>query len=203
MIFWTSISAAYAQKEEQRPSPLPSSCISLDSESKRILITCDATFTDVKKEITDKSLLKSEGTGVGGGSDSGNSGNYILDATIIVNNSATTFSMSSSELKWLKIVGPNSIAVYGGKINFDGVKITSWDPGSNSGKQHRANDAHRTRTRRGDRVRARRAVLRRRRRRARVGADRYAHRARRQGPVVAAPTSGPVDPARGAKLVRR
>ena len=128
MIFWTSISAAYAQKEEQRPSPLPSSCISLDSESKRIFITCDATFTDVKKEITDESILKSEGGGVSGGS-----GNYILNASIIVNNSATTFSMSSSELKWLKIVGPNSISVYGGaKINFDGIKITSWDPSSNS-----------------------------------------------------------------------
>src|SRR5919199_2296857 len=136
MIFWTSISAAYAQKEEQRPSPLPSSCISLDSESKRIFITCDATFSDVKKEITDKAILKSEG-GISG---SGNSGNYILDATIIVNNSATTFSMSSSELKWLKIVGPNSISVYGGKINIDGIKITSWDPVTNSVVDENATD---------------------------------------------------------------
>jgi hypothetical protein len=132
--------AVYAQNEEQKiasPSSssfATSSCVSLDNESKRIFITCDATFADVKKEITDKSILKSEG-GV-----SGNSGSYILDATIIVNNSATTFSMSSSELKWLKIVGPNSISVYGGKLNIDGIKITSWDPVTNSVVDENATD---------------------------------------------------------------
>src|SRR5918911_4059078 len=87
MSFWTSISAVYAQKEEQTP-PLPS-CVSLDSESKRIFITCDATFADVKKEITDKSILKSEGGRSSSrgsrSSSSSNSGNFILDSAIILN----------------------------------------------------------------------------------------------------------------------
>jgi parallel beta-helix repeat protein len=39
--------------------------------------------------------------------------------------------MSSSELKWLKISGQNSITVEG-KVMFDGVKITSWSTSSNS-----------------------------------------------------------------------
>jgi nitrous oxidase accessory protein NosD len=139
MTFWVAAAgssvAVYAQKEEGKKSSSSSSCVSLDSESKRILITCDATFSDVKKKITDKSILKPEGGGRSSSSrgNSGNSGNnYILDATIIVNDTAT-FSISSSELKWLKIVGPNSIAVYeGAKINIDGIKITSWDPTTNS-----------------------------------------------------------------------
>jgi mannuronan 5-epimerase len=95
------------------------SCVSYDSATNTIFITCDAHFADVKRQIPGSSVLKSQGTG-----------NYILNAKIIVNDGAT-FSMSSSELKWLKISGQNSITVYG-KIIFDGVKITSWSTTSNS-----------------------------------------------------------------------
>jgi mannuronan 5-epimerase len=95
------------------------SCVSYDSATNTIFITCDAHFADVKRQITGSSILKSQG-----------SGNYILNAKIIVND-GVTFSMSSSELKWLKISGQNSITVYG-KIMFDGVKITSWSTTSNS-----------------------------------------------------------------------
>ena len=95
------------------------SCVSYDSATNTIFITCDANFTDVRSQITGNSTLTSQG-----------SGNFILNAKIIVNDGAT-FNMSSSELKWLKISDQNSITVFG-KIMIDGVKITSWNTTSNS-----------------------------------------------------------------------
>jgi poly(beta-D-mannuronate) C5 epimerase len=95
------------------------SCVSYDSATNTIFISCDANFTDVRSQITGNSTLTSQG-----------SGNFILNAKINVNDGAT-FNMSSSELKWLKISGQNSITVFG-KIMFDGVKITSWSTASNS-----------------------------------------------------------------------
>jgi poly(beta-D-mannuronate) C5 epimerase len=95
------------------------SCVSYDSATNTIFITCNANFTDVKRQTVGSSILKQQG-----------GGSYILNAKIIVNDGAT-FSMSSSELKWLKIAGQNSITVYG-KIMFNGVKITSWSTASNS-----------------------------------------------------------------------
>jgi mannuronan 5-epimerase len=95
------------------------SCVSYDSAANTIFITCDANFTDVRRQTVGSSVLKPQG-----------GGSYVLNAKIVVNDGAT-FSMSSSELKWLKISGQNSITVYG-KIMFDGVKITSWSTASNS-----------------------------------------------------------------------
>ena len=94
-------------------------CVSYDSAKSTIIITCDASFTDVRHQIVGSSVLIPEG-----------SGSYILNAKIVVKDGAT-FSMSSSQLKWLKISGQNSITVYG-KLMFDGVKITSWSTTSNS-----------------------------------------------------------------------
>src|SRR5215207_9709457 len=54
------------------------SCVSYDSATNTIFITCDAYFADVKRQITGSSVLKSQG-----------SGNYILNAKIIVNDGAT------------------------------------------------------------------------------------------------------------------
>src|SRR5215208_5925079 len=70
------------------------SCVSYDSATNTIFITCDAHFADVKRQIPGSSVLKSQGTG-----------NYILNAKIIVNDGAT-FSMSSSELKWFEDFRP-------------------------------------------------------------------------------------------------
>jgi parallel beta-helix repeat protein len=94
-------------------------CVSYDGATNTIFISCDANFTDIKRQIVGSSVLKSQG-----------GGSYILNAKIVVKDGAT-FSMSSSELKWLKISGQNSITVYG-KIMIDGVKITSWSTTSNS-----------------------------------------------------------------------
>ena len=95
------------------------SCVSHDRAANTIYVSCDANFTDVNRKITGSNVLKSQG-----------GGNYLLNAKIVVND-GSTFSMSSSELKWLKISDQNSITVYG-KIMFDGVKITSWSTTSNS-----------------------------------------------------------------------
>jgi mannuronan 5-epimerase len=95
-------------------------CVSYDRATNTIFITCDANFTDVRRKIVGSSVLIPQG----------GSGSYILNAKIVVNDGAT-FSMSSSELKWLKISGQNSITVYG-KIMFNGIRITSWSTSSNS-----------------------------------------------------------------------
>src|ERR671915_1868027 len=58
------------------------SCVSYDSATNTIFITCDANFTDIRLQITDSSILESQG-----------SGNYILNAKIVVNDGAA-FSMS-------------------------------------------------------------------------------------------------------------
>lgn len=95
------------------------SCVSYEVATNTISISCDANFTDVRRQTVGSSVLKPQG-----------GSSYILNAKIVVNDGAT-FSMSSSELRWLKISGQNSITVYG-KIMFDGVKITSWSTASNS-----------------------------------------------------------------------
>lgn len=94
-------------------------CVSYDRATNTIYITCDADFTDLKRQITGGNVLKSQGGST-----------YILNAKVIVND-GSTFSMSSSAIKWLKISDQNSITVYG-KIMFDGVKLTSWSTTSNS-----------------------------------------------------------------------
>jgi parallel beta-helix repeat protein len=95
------------------------SCVSYDSATNTISITCEANFTDVRRKIVGSSVLIPQW-----------GGSYILNAKIVVNDGAT-FSMSQSELKWLKISGQNSITIYG-KIMFDGIRITSWSTSSNS-----------------------------------------------------------------------
>jgi len=69
--------------------------------------------------ITDPSLLEYDGND-----------NYILNANIRVNDGAT-FSMCSCHISWLKILGQNHMMVYG-RMEFEGIKITSWDLDSNS-----------------------------------------------------------------------
>jgi hypothetical protein len=85
------------------------SCVSYDSATNTIFITYDANFTDVRHQIVGSSVSEPQG-----------GGSYILNARIVVKDGAT-FSMSSSELRWLKISGQNSITVYG-KIMFDGIR---------------------------------------------------------------------------------
>ncbi len=89
-------------------------CVSYDSETNTIVISCDATFDDVSSGITDKSILRNEGDD-----------DYVLDADVLVTD-GSTFGMCSCDIRWLKILGDNHMTVHG-RIEFEGIKITSWD----------------------------------------------------------------------------
>ena len=97
----------------------PSTCVSFNEETSTIVISCDATFEDVKSVIIDQSLLTYD-----------SNDSYILNANIRVNDGAT-FNMCSCHISWLKILGQNHMMVYG-RMEFEGIKITSWDLESNS-----------------------------------------------------------------------
>ena len=63
IIFWTAAiaQAAYGQKEDEEVETSP--FVSLDSKSKRIFITYETNFTDIKNKITSYSVPKSQGDG--------------------------------------------------------------------------------------------------------------------------------------------
>jgi poly(beta-D-mannuronate) C5 epimerase len=95
-------------------------CIDYDRTENTIMIKCDtSSFRDVADTIAsnnDQAILSNLGDG-----------QYLLNANLQVDDDAT-FSMSQNEdgINWLKIAGANGILV-DGKIEIDGVKITSWD----------------------------------------------------------------------------
>ena len=64
IIFWTAAiaEAAYGRKEDEEEAET-SPCVSLDCKSKRIFITYEANFTDIKNKITGDSVPKSQGDG--------------------------------------------------------------------------------------------------------------------------------------------
>jgi parallel beta-helix repeat protein len=92
-------------------------CIDHEPIENTITITCDyASFRDVVGTMNDPAIIANLGDG-----------QYLLKANLQVNNGAT-FAMTSNDdgLQYLKIAGANGIIV-NGKIQIDGVKITSWD----------------------------------------------------------------------------
>jgi mannuronan 5-epimerase len=102
---------------------LGGACIAYDPVENTITITCDhASFRDVANTIYDPAVLEK----LRGEDDR----EYLLNASLQINN-GVTFSMTSNDgLHYLKIAGANGIIV-NGKIRIDGVKITSWDPSTN------------------------------------------------------------------------
>jgi mannuronan 5-epimerase len=101
-------------------SDASTSCASYQSGINTILITCDASFSDVVQAINDPQILVQEEGAAG-------IGHYILNANLQVAD-GVNFQMTSAGdgLRYLKLAGENGIIVYG-KILIDGVKITSWD----------------------------------------------------------------------------
>ena len=92
-------------------------CIDHEPIENTITIACDyASFRDVVGTMNDPAIIANLGDG-----------QYLLKANLQVNNGAT-FAMTSNDdgLQYLKIAGANGIIV-NGKIQIDGVKITSWD----------------------------------------------------------------------------
>ena len=104
---------AYAQEK----------CIEYNESENTIMVTCDASFRDVANTMNDNPSVLEEVTA--------GSGEYLLNANLQVEDGAT-FSMGPNDgINWLKIAGANGISV-NGKMEIDGVKITSWDTQSNS-----------------------------------------------------------------------
>src|ERR671924_675137 len=93
-------------------------CVDYGPAENTITITCDASFLDVVGTVNDQSVLENVGDQ-----------EYLLKANLQVND-GTNMSMQSDDIKWLKITGTNGIIVKG-KIQINGVKITSWDASAN------------------------------------------------------------------------
>ena len=113
----------YEQQQQPHFAYAQRTCIDYDESENTITITCDtASFRDVADTINDQAVLSNLGNG-----------EYLLNANLEVDDGAT-FSMSQNDdgIKWLKIAsGANGIIV-NGRIEIDGVRITSWDTTSNS-----------------------------------------------------------------------
>ena len=95
-------------------------CINYDQSENTIIISCDSSFRDAVNTVNDRAILEQLGDG----------GEYLVKASLQVDDD-TTFSISPNDITWLKITDTNGIIVYG-RIQIDGVKITSWDIEANS-----------------------------------------------------------------------
>ena len=113
----------YQQQQQSHLVYAGRTCIDYDQTENTITITCDtsSSFRDVADTINDQAILSNLGNG-----------EYLLNANLQVDDD-TTFSMSQNDdgITWLKIAGANGIIV-DGKIEIDGVKITSWDTQTDS-----------------------------------------------------------------------
>jgi parallel beta-helix repeat protein len=132
-----------SSSSSHNPAPVQSTmlgCINYDSSTKSIMISCSsASLTDINNKLHDSSVLAKQTT-------YGTS--WLLNANIIINK-GSKFYINSTDTKWLKIIsssspirknlrgaspgnsGVNSIHVFG-SLNIDSVKITSWNPLTNS-----------------------------------------------------------------------
>jgi mannuronan 5-epimerase len=96
-------------------------CIQYEAAENTIAINCDASFLDVVQAINDPEILEEL-----------RDGEYLLNANLQVSD-GITFAMNSNEdgLQYLKIGGANGIIVQG-RIEINGITITSWDPETDS-----------------------------------------------------------------------
>lgn len=101
----------------------PSRCASYDPQNDSINIICDTNISGINHDIDDKNILEEESDRV-----------WILKAGINVNSDAK-LTLTSNDIKWLKITNnnndiPNYINI-SGKAKIDGVRITSWNLNEN------------------------------------------------------------------------
>jgi len=101
-----------------QPSAVYADCVSYNSSTRTINITCDTTFDHIDDHTSD-SVLDYLGRG-----------QYLLKANIVVND-GDRLTIDSSDVTWIKITGDYGIRVYG-YLDIDGVKITSWNPSTNA-----------------------------------------------------------------------
>lgn len=93
-------------------------CIDFSQVERSITISCDASFGDVVNTINEQIVIENLGNQ-----------EYLLNANLRVDDGATLL-MNSNDVRWLKLANENGIIVRG-KIQIDGVKITSWDASAN------------------------------------------------------------------------
>jgi len=101
-------------------------CITFNSSTKKIMITCtSANIVDIYNQINDNNILSRE---------SPKENIWLLNAGLDIQRGATLY-INSSDTDWLKIasdgINPNAIHVFGA-LKIDSVKITSWNPSTNS-----------------------------------------------------------------------
>jgi mannuronan 5-epimerase len=105
----------FANKEEE-----DGACIDYEPTENTITITCNASFLDVVNTVNDQSILEELGDG-----------EYLLNANLqVIDGVIFEMSLNDDGLQYLKIAGTNGIIV-NGRIQIDGIKITSWDTSAN------------------------------------------------------------------------
>jgi mannuronan 5-epimerase len=119
-----TIYSSHAQTTESFSSS-SSECITYDSEERVITITCKSTtLTDIDNQLNDPDILHKETT----------NGVWLLNAGIIIEQDATLY-INSTDTSWMRIAADGQTAysiLVSGSLKIDSVKVTSWNPNTNS-----------------------------------------------------------------------
>jgi mannuronan 5-epimerase len=112
----------------------PIGCINYDPSTRTITVSCTSSrLTDIDSKLHDNSILTKQSPA---------DGIWFLSTNLVIAKGAT-FHIDSTDTKWLKIgssaatsgapssAPANSIDVHG-SLKIDSVKITSWNPATNS-----------------------------------------------------------------------
>ena len=118
---YEQIELFFDEEEEATGEEEEEACIDYEAAENTVAINCDSSFLDVVQAINDPEILEELGDG-----------EYLLNANLQVSD-GITFAMTSDEdgLQYLKIGGANGIIVQG-RIEINGIIITSWDPETDS-----------------------------------------------------------------------
>ena len=102
-------------------SPISNStCFSYDKVKNTISVKCTEHFAQLVDQVNDPSKIGYHGNGT-----------WIVNSTIS-NVANTTLSIDKTDnVSWLKIAGKNGLII-NGRVQIDGIKITSWNPATNT-----------------------------------------------------------------------
>jgi mannuronan 5-epimerase len=117
---------SYAQQHSAADATDSAHCITYDSSSNTITVTCSsASLTDINTQLNDDNILSKQ--------QQESNVIWLLNAGIVVANNAALY-INSTDTTWLKINADgdtaNGIDVHG-RLKIDSVKITSWNMQTN------------------------------------------------------------------------
>jgi poly(beta-D-mannuronate) C5 epimerase len=122
----TELIKVHAQKQVVTTNE-KNDCINYNSATKQILISCKSktvTLTDISNQINNYGILDKQPQGV-----------WLLNANLVINN-GSILNIDPTDTKWLKIITDEKTPAYGiyvhGGLKIDKVKITSWNPRTNT-----------------------------------------------------------------------